>query len=39
MEQVMNSTVLSINSADSDEGYESTAESYTYAVYTVYSGN
>jgi hypothetical protein len=39
MEKVMNSTMLLINSADSDEGYESKAESYKYAVYAVYSGN
>jgi hypothetical protein len=39
MEQVMNRTMLSINWADSDEGYESTAKSYKYAVCTVYSGN
>jgi hypothetical protein len=39
MVKVMNSTMLSINLADSDESYESTAETYKYAVYTLYLGN
>jgi len=39
MEKVRNSTMLLINSAGSDEVYESMADSYKYAVYTVYTGN